>query len=267
MKGNSYTIPLKGLITPFDRVNKQVFFVTLLIEWALILVVWQINGNDMFPKPVGIFSHFLDNFQNPLFYDDLLTSLTLTVKGIFWGTVLALLISYAYVLGALRPIVEAIIKLRYLPLTGVVFVVTLLSHSGSNLKLILILIGIVPYFVTSMVSIISDINPQLYDLSKTLRMNRWQTLYRVVIMGKRDAVFEVMKQNFAICWLMITMVEGLSMSEGGIGTILIKQNKVLNMDYVFSIQLTLFLIGMLFDWLFSVSRNNLFKYVPLQKAK
>ena len=43
-----------------------------------------------------------------------------------------------------------------------------------------------------------------------------------------DALFEVMRQNFAISWMMITMVEGYAMSEGGIGTMMIKSNKYLS---------------------------------------
>ena len=62
----------------------------------------------------------------------------------------------------------------------------------------------------------------------------------MVIVGKADQVFEILRQNFAIAWMMITMVEGLSMSEGGIGTLLIKFNKYNDITNVVALQLVIF---------------------------
>jgi ABC-type nitrate/sulfonate/bicarbonate transport system permease component len=264
---NQYlTIPNR-LITPFDRVDKRMFLFVILFEWFLIFVIWQINGGALIPKPIGIVEKLGDILTSDDFYMNLLESMTLTLKAIFFATIIAMLFAYGYTIGLFRPLVQFMVTLRYLPLTGIIFVFSLISHNGGDLKLILLLFGIVPFFVTSMVAAIEEINPQLYDLCKTLRMNRWQTLWHVVIKGRLDYVFEVMRQNFAICWLMITMVEGLSMSEGGIGTLLIKQNKTLNLEYVFAIQTTLFILGILFDFLLRQSRYFLFKYVPLQQKR
>jgi ABC-type nitrate/sulfonate/bicarbonate transport system permease component len=253
----------RGLVTPFDRIDKKVFIFTILFEWFLIFTIWQINGGALIPKPLGIVEKLGQILTSDDFYMNLLTSLILTLQAIFFATLIALVFAYSYKIGLLRPLVEFMIVLRYLPLTGVIFVFTFITHGGSNLKLVLLLFGIVPFFVTSMVAAIEEINPQLYDLCKSLRMTRWQTLWRVVVMGRLDYVFEVMRQNFAICWLMITMVEGLSMSEGGIGTMLIKQNKTLELEFVFAIQTTLFILGISFDFLLRKIRYRLFKHVPL----
>jgi sulfonate transport system permease protein len=48
---------------------------------------------------------------------------------------------------------------------------------------------------------------------------------------------------------MITLVEGLSMSEGGIGTLLIKYNKYNDLTNVLALQLVIFAIGLFFDYL------------------
>jgi len=131
----------------------------------------------------------------------------------------------------------------------------------------LLIFGIVPFFVTSFLSIIDGINEQEYELCKTLRMNNWQTLLEVVIIGKLDMVFEVMRQNFAIAWMMITMVEGLNMSEGGLGTMLIKSNKYIDLASVFAILLIIFAIGVFFDYLLKQVRAWLFPYTKLQVRK
>jgi NitT/TauT family transport system permease protein len=148
-----------------------------------------------------------------------------------------------------------------------IFVFTLLTKDGSQLKLSLLVFGIVPFFVTSFLSVIVNINQQEYQLCKTLGYNNSQTLYEVIIVGKADQVFEILRQNFAISWLMITMVEGLSMSEGGIGTLLIKYNKYNDLTNVLALQLVIFIIGLCFDYLLGTMRHWLFPYSKLIKAK
>jgi NitT/TauT family transport system permease protein len=76
-----------------------------------------------------------------------------------------------------------------------------------------------------------------------------------------------MRQNFAIAWMMITMVEGLSMSEGGLGTMLIKSNKYIDLGTVFSILIIIFVVGIFFDFLLGQLRYWLFPYTKLQAPK
>jgi NitT/TauT family transport system permease protein len=142
-------------------------------------------------------------------------------------------------------------------------VFTLLTQNGSALKLWLLIFGIVPFFVTSFLSVIVHIHQQEYDLCKTLGYSHWRTLYEVIIVGKADKVLEILQQNFAIAWLMITMVEGLNMSEGGIGALLIKYNKYNDLTNVLALQLVIFLLGLFFDALLTIMRRWLFPYTTL----
>jgi NitT/TauT family transport system permease protein len=142
----------------------------------------------------------------------------------------------------------------------------LLTKDGSELKLSLLVFGIVPFFTTSFLSVIINIDKQEYELCKTLGYNNWQTLYEVIIVGKADQVFEILRQNFAISWLMITMVEGLSMSEGGIGSLLIKYNKYNDITNVIALQLVIFIIGLCFDFLLGTTRYWLFPHSKLKQA-
>ena len=62
---------------------------------------------------------------------------------------------------------------------------------------------------------------------------------------------------------MITMVEGLNMSEGGVGTLLIKYNKYNDLTHVLALQLLIFMIGLGFDFLLGNMRRWLFPYTKL----
>ena len=258
----------KSLFSPLTQLKGRTLTMVIIVEVALALGLWQIfGGGGLIPTPSQILTAVIRIVTSTYFADNLFSSLGLTLSGMGISIVLALVISYLSLLPVFAPVARFIVKCRYLTLTGLIFLFTLLTQDGHQLKLSLLIFGIVPFFVTSLLSIIESINTQEYDLCRTLRMNNWQTLFEVVIMGRLDQVVEVMRQNFAIAWMMITMVEGLSMSEGGLGTLLIKSNKYIDLSTVFGILVIIFAMGILFDYLLKNIRYWLFPYAKLQIRK
>lgn len=255
------------LFIPLTTITKKSRVMVVSIEILLALTIWHFSGGGLIPGPIEVIKAMLALFCDTDFIPSLITSLTLTIKGMAFSIIIALLISYLSVIPVFNPVAKFVIKCRYLTLTGLIFLFTLLTKNGSDLKISLLIFGIVPFFVTSLLSIISNISQQEYDLCTTLRYKRWETVYEVIILGRFDQIFEVMKQNFAISWLMITMVEGLSMSEGGLGVMLIKANKYINLPKVFALLIIVFMIGIAFDFLFGVIRKWLFPYANLNLNK
>jgi NitT/TauT family transport system permease protein len=127
----------------------------------------------------------------------------------------------------------------------------------------LLVFCMVVFFVTSMVSVIASIPQNEYHHARTLGMSEWKILWEVIILGKLDQAFEILRQNFAIAWMMLTMVEGISRSEGGIGALLLNQNKHFQLDAVFAIQITIFGIGIGLDYLFALLKTWFFPYSNL----
>lgn len=249
-----------NIFKPFATINKKTFAILIAVQVVVTVLIWQTVSNGLIPTPGNVAAAFIKLLATKQFWDNLLVSLGLTVKAMFYSIIITLLFAYLSVIPFFKSIAQFIVKCRYLTLTGLIFIFTLLTKNGSQLKLSLLVFGIVPFFVTSFLTVIINIQKQEYDLCKTLGYNNWQTLYEVIIVGKADQVFEILRQNFAISWLMITMVEGLSMSEGGIGTLLIKYNKYNDITIVVALQFVLFLTGLCFDWLLCAMRRWLFPY-------
>ena len=253
-------------LKPLGKLNNRDFIILVLIDLFVLLPLWQFFASGgLIPTPTKIIDSILKIIQTGDFIDNLFISLSLTLKGMGISILIALMVSYLSVVPLFNPIAKFIMKCRYLTLTGLIFLFTLLTNNGHQLKLTLLIFGIVPFFVTSFLSVIDGINSDEYELCTTLRMNTWQTLYEVIIVGRLDSVLDVMRQNFAIAWMMITMVEGLNMSEGGLGTMLIKSNKYIDLGTVFGILLIIFTIGVVFDFLLSKLRFWFFPYTKLQR--
>ncbi|MDI3318391.1 ABC transporter permease [Pinibacter soli] len=255
---------MKQLFAPFANMSRKVIYLLVIGQLLVALMLWHNLSHGLIPKPIKIAENFFALLPTKVFWDNILVSLVLTLKAMAISILVTLFFAYLSVVPFFSGLAKFLVKCRYLTLTGLIFVFTLLTQDGSQLKLSLLVFGIVPFFVTSFLSVITSIKNQEYDLCKTLRYNRWQTLYEVIIIGKADQVLEIIRQNFAISWLMITMVEGLSMSEGGIGTLLIKYNKYNDLGNVLAIQLSIFLLGLFFDFLLGFLKKWLFPYTKLQ---
>jgi ABC-type nitrate/sulfonate/bicarbonate transport system permease component len=259
---------LKKIFSPLTQVKGRTAVILVIAETLVALLLWEIFGrNGLIPTPSKIIVAVVNIVTSAFFADNLFSSLGLTLTGMGISILITLVVSYLSLIPVFLPIARFIVKCRYLTLTGLIFLFTLLTQDGHQLKLSLLIFGIVPFFVTSLLSIIDAINVQEYELCKTLRMNNWQTLLEVVIIGRLDQVFEVMRQNFAIAWMMITMVEGLSMSEGGLGTMLIKSNKYIDLSTVFGILVIIFGLGIFFDYMLRNLRHWLFPYTKIQVRK
>ena len=255
---------MKNIFHPYKMISLQTFIIMVVLQVIITIALWHTMADGLIPKPGNVAEAFWGLLQTRLLMDNILVSLALTLKAMFYSIVITLFFSYLSVMPFFRSIAQFIIKCRYLTLTGLIFIFTLLTQDGSQLKLSLLVFGIVPFFVTSFMSVLNSINKQEYELCKTLGYNSWEALYEVVIIGKADQVFEILRQNFAIAWLMITLVEGLSMSEGGVGTLLIKYNKYNDLTHVLALQLVIFVIGISFDYLLGNLRRWLFPYSKLQ---
>ena len=258
---------LKKIFRPLAHINRQTFFILICAETLVALLIWQLSCSVLIPTPTRVLSAFFKLINSKTFLDNFFSSLGLIFEGMGISIIIALLVSYLSVIPFFKPIAQFIVKCRYLTLAGLVFVFTLLTSDGHSLKISLLIFGIVPFFVTSLLSILSSIKVEEFELCQSLRMNSWSAMLEVVIVGRLNQVFEVMRQNFAIAWMMITMVEGLNMSEGGLGSMMIKSNKYIDLGTVFSLLLVILLIGILFDLLLGQLRVWLFPYSKLESAE
>jgi sulfonate transport system permease protein len=251
------------MFKPFSKINHQTFLILAGSQVLVSMLVWQLGGGGLIPRPSAVAAALGHLLGTRLFVDNLLASLLLTGQALLYSVVITLVFGYASVIPFFRPVAQFVVKCRYLTLTGLIFIFTLLTRDGGQLKLSLLLFGIVPFLTTSFLSVIVRTPAQEYELCQTLGFSRWESLFEVIVIGKADQVFEVVRQNFAMAWMMITMVEGLNMSEGGIGALMIKYNKYNDLPHVLALQSVILGFGLCFDYLLGVLRHWLFPYTKL----
>lgn len=114
-----------------------------------------------------------------------------------------------------------------------------------------------------MADVLNSIPKVQFDLARTLRMKEYQVVWEVIILGQFDKVFDVIRQNAAIGILMLTVVEGIVKSEGGIGTLLVNSNKHLHLNEMLALQLIVLTIGLGQDYIFGIIKNMCCPYATI----
>ena len=248
---------------PNRAVSAQTMRVLIGAQIALAILIWWLTPWAVLPKPPEVFAALGRLWTQEGLGQELITSFLMNVEALLITAALSLGLSYLTVLPAIRPIVAAISKGRFLGLIGLTFVFTLMVGGGRPLKLALLVFGMTVFFITSMASVVAEIPKAAFDHARTLRMTEWRSVWDVVVLGTLDKAIEVFRQNAAIGWMMLTMVEGISRAEGGVGAMLLNQNKHFHLAEVFAIQILILVVGLGQDYLIGVAKRFLCPWAEL----
>jgi NitT/TauT family transport system permease protein len=239
---------LKRVFEPNHTATSSTMRIVVAVQAAVALLFWFLTPFQVLPTPPEVFSALGKLWMEQGLGQELIASFLLNLEALAWTALLSLCICYATVMPFFRPIASAIAKGRFLGLIGLTFVFTLIVGGGHRLKVSLLVFGMTVFFVTSMAAEVEAIPKSRFDHARTLRMNEWQVVWEVVVLGTIDKAIEVLRQNAAIGWMMLTMVEGISRAEGGVGALLLNQNKHFHLAEVFAIQMVILLVGLTQDY-------------------
>ena len=256
---------MHSLFTPNAHPRRAPLAALVAGQVAILLALWLFYPLRLFPSLGEVLRALGGLITGQGLLPELWASLTTAWQALGLATGLALLISYLTALPFFRPLAFAASKLRYLTLTGLTFFMAQLLSSGHQVKLLVLVFGATVYLVTGMTQVILGTTQEELDHARTLGLGEWGSFWQVVVRGKLADMLEVVRQNFAIIWTLITLVETLYQSEGGIGLLLYKQNRYLHLDGVLAIQLVILTLGVAQDYAFEALRKVFFPYAKLGK--
>lgn len=265
-KPEPHRSPLAALVAVFSPnrvVSPATMQIIIVIQIAVALLIWIKSPFKVLPQPGEVMRALQSLWMTQGLGQELLISFKLNLEALAWSTLFSLGLAYSTVLPFFRPLVAAISRGRFLSLVGFSFIFVLIVGGGHPLKTWLLVFGVTVFYVTSMSAVIAAIPKAEFDHARTLRMSEWCVVWEVVILGTLDKAFEVLRQNAAIGWMMLTMVEGISRSEGGVGAMLLSQYKFFRLADVFAIQIVILLMGLAQDIGIGLTRRVVCPYADL----
>jgi ABC-type nitrate/sulfonate/bicarbonate transport system permease component len=250
------------LITPFEKISKSKRMIILFAWIAILILIWIIGTSGekhLFPNPQQVFKGFTELYNEGLVVH-IFNSLKLCFLSVFLATVISLLFAYSWPIPLMKPVAEFITKFRFLPFTGLSFYVTLVVHDARNMQIWIMVIFLTTFLTTSLISVVKDIPQEEFDHAKTLKCNRFEVLWQVIVLGRLDYVIDVIRQNLAITWMMLVTIESIVVASGGLGFLIKNSDKFMNHGRIIALQIIILGIGLLLDWFINYLRRAVFRY-------
>lgn len=250
-------------IRPNRTLAPTAWLILLLGQGALFLAVWAAGDVFLVPGPLDVLHAWGVLVAEQGLLHEVLVSLWVNLEAILLSTAITFVFAYLTVLPIMQPVVAFLSRTRFFGLTGFTVVLTMAVGGGHPLKVALLTFGISAFLLTSMASLVASIPKAEYDQARTLRMGEWRIVWEVVVRGTLAEALEALRQSAAIGWMMLTMVEGLSRGEGGLGVLMLNQQKHFLLSNVFAIQATIFAFGVLQDWGLHMAQRLICPYAHL----
>jgi len=251
--------------TPFE--NAGINSMLVISQVIALVIFWIISPSKVIPTPLEILVAWNDMAANQQMLLELGHSASTILKAIGWSTLITMVIACLSTLSFFKSATKWLTTLRFLGFAGITYLFTLWTSNGAELVMWLLTFGMTVFLVTNVLSTVDSVTQQDLDYCRTMKLGPWSTAYETIIRGKLADILDLIRQNAAMGWTILSMVEGLVRSEGGIGTLLLNQNRHFHLPAVFAIQLTILCYGLTQDKLMKLFRDAVCPYVRLSQVK
>lgn len=250
------------IFKPFEELTSLVK-TSLFAGWLTCLVIFwflmSLGTTHLFPTPYQVLSGFLELWGDGLIVQ-LFSSLALCTQAVFFSVLISLFITYLSAIPSFNFYGVFISKLRYLPLTGITFYITILLSDARDIQIWVLVMFMTTFLTTSLMQMVKDIPVEEFEHARTLGCNRWECLWEVVIKGRIDYVFELVRHNLAIVWMMLVSIESILIAAGGLGVLIKNGDRLGDNGKVVAVQIIIILVGVGLDYLLTKLRKGIFRY-------
>jgi NitT/TauT family transport system permease protein len=236
-----------NLLLPFTPVRGRWIRALVATQAAAAIALWSFGGARALPTPAGIAAAWLDLVRHQDLLAELWTSVEVSLLALALSTLAAVGVACLATAPAFMPLARLAAALRFLGFAGLTYVFMLVSGDAVVLRVAILAFGMFVFMVTALLAEIAAMPRERIDHCRTLGMRHWRITGELVLLGKADVILELVRQNAAIGWTLLTLVEGLTRSAGGIGALLLNQNRYFLLAGVFAIQATILAVGLAQD--------------------
>lgn len=220
----------------------------LLVFWALFLLgAWQFLAPAGVPGPGKCWHAWVEMVTQYNLIGELFNSAQTCLAAMALTIVAAMALAYLGRIPFFGPLVSLLTKFRFLSLIGISFIFLLFTGTSWQAKLTTMSFSILTYLLTGLLAVIRDIPQRAFNYARTLRMSEREVTWYTVVRGTLYEACDLMVQNFAIAWMMLTSIEAMFREYGGIGALLVNVYQRKGFEYVFAIQITILIVGLLLD--------------------
>lgn len=256
-----------NLLLPFTPVRARWLHAMIAIQAAAAIALWALSGSRTLPSPMEVGVAWLDLVRHQGLLFELWASLKVSLLALLLSTLAAIAMACLATAPVFMPLARLSAAMRFLGFAGLTYVFMLMSSDAAALRVWILAFGMFVFMVTALLADIAATSRDPIDHCRTLGMHHWRITGEVVLLGKADVILDLMRQNAAIGWTLLTLVEGMTRSAGGIGAMLLNQNRYFLLAGVFAIQATILVVGLAQDGLLSLLKDAACPWSTLGKEE
>lgn len=242
-----------------------------LLGFALPFVAWTVlsaNGwvNHVFlPTPLEVLQRCRDWLLN----DDLLSDVGVSVGRVFGGFALsaALALPIGTMMGTYAPVRAFLEPLtdfsRYLPAVAFIPLILLWIGIDESAKLAVIFVGTFFQMTLSLAQDIARVPNAPIEAAKTMGASDGEVVKFVLLPAARPAMLDTLRTSMGLAWTYLVVAE-LVAANSGLGFSILKAQRFLQTDKIFTGILLIGLIGLLTDQAFRWLHRRCFPWHHLR---
>lgn len=234
----------------------QRLFIGIGAFWLSVMVLsWIILHSVLLPSPLEVVQAFPNLWFNEGLGEQLWVSFALNLQAATIMSLLSLVIAYLTVTPLFQPFAVLVSSGRANGFVGLPLIFMMVFSQVHWVKVALLVYGMTVFTVPSLVKMIDQIPKEEFDHARTLRMSEWRVVWEVVILGRIDQVIDVLRVNILMGFMMLPMVEGMFKFEGGVGALMMNQEKHFRMDAVYCATALVTIVGLAQDYAIGVFKK------------
>lgn len=258
---------MKSLFVPFSLGRR--FSVKFLAagQLAILVALWSVApASTGIPSLPSILSAWNTLALQQGLLVELFSSMTVILQALLFSALISIGVAYLTTADLFKPVGTFIASLRFLGFAGLTFIFTLWTSNGNQLKLALLTFGMTVFLTRSTIDEVRNVPSTEIDYGRSLGLSGWGLTWEMIGRARLANMLDLLRQNAAIGWTLIVIVESYVRSDGGIGALLAVQAKYFNLPAVFAIQLTILFYGILQDQAIMFLRKLVCPYTELNRS-
>ncbi len=241
-------------------ISTIVTFVAIFLAWNLLCASGSVK--ELFlPSPAKVINDVLEGAKD----GSLWINMGYSIFRITMGFLISVLVGVplGILAGSFKPL-EAIIApicefVRYMPVPAFVPLVMVWCGIGEGAKITIVFLGCFFQLVLMIADDARSVSDDLLSSSYTLGTTRWTTVTKVLIPAMAPKMMLTLRMMIGWGWTYLTVAE-LVASSSGLGYSILKAQRFLHTESIFSGILVIGILGLITDRLFALAIKKMFPW-------
>lgn len=246
-----------------DEIPRRLELALIVASVLMPLLIWQglvlsetVNPTFL-PSPVATAEAAYDMVTDGQLLDDTFASTRRVAIGFTLSLLIAIPLGLAMgTFSSMRALFEPAIGLiRYAPATAFVILLVVWLGLGENSKIALVVLGTVFFNTLMTANVVWQVPMELIKVTQTLGAGSGAVFRKVIVPHAIPGMIDVARVNLAAAWNLIVVTEMFN-AEFGLGRLIVRSQKFLQIDRIFAAIVIIGLIGLATDVALRTLRNR-----------